>query len=94
MYAIRSYYVVYWGYALKKMERQGRVCWTSLTLDDRKDAGYNGNDDADLNTILSSNIDCDVSVLFVEQNNGHVKVSWRSKPGFNVSYLAQSLGGA
>ena len=85
--------LVYWGYALKKMERKGRMCWTSLTLDDRKDARYNGNDDADLNTILSSNTDCDVSVLFVEQNNGHVKVSWRSKPGFNVSYLAQSLGG-
>lgn len=85
--------LVYWGYALKKMERQGRLCWTSLTLEDRKDAGYNGNDDADLNTILSSNTDCDISVLFVEQNNSHVKVSWRSKPGFNVSLLAQSLGG-
>jgi phosphoesterase RecJ-like protein len=85
--------LIYWGYALKKLQRNDRIAWTTLTLDDRKDAGYNGNDDADLNTILSSIIDCDITILFVEQNNGHVKVSWRGKSGFNVSNLAQSLGG-
>jgi phosphoesterase RecJ-like protein len=85
--------LIYWGYALKKLKRNDRLAWTTLTLDDRKDAGYNGNDDADLNTILSSIIDCDITILFVEQNNGHVKVSWRGKSGFNVSNLAQSLGG-
>ncbi len=85
--------LIYWGYALKKLERNDRIAWTTLTLDDRKDAGYNGNDDADLNSILSSILDCDITILFVEQNNGHVKVSWRGKSGFNVSNLAQSLGG-
>lgn len=85
--------LIYWGFALKKLEKKERLCWTSLTLDDRKDAGYNGNDDADLNTILSSNTDCDVSILFVEQKNNHVKVSWRSNPGFNVANLAQFFGG-
>ncbi len=85
--------LIYWGFALKKLEKKDRLCWTSLTLDDRKDAGYNGNDDADLNTILSSNTDCDVSILFVEQKNNHVKVSWRSNPGFNVANLAQFFGG-
>jgi phosphoesterase RecJ-like protein len=85
--------LIYWGYALKKLKRNDRLAWTTLTLDDRKDAGYNGNDDADLNTILSSILDCDITILFVEQNNGHVKVSWRGKSGFNVSNLAQSLGG-
>lgn len=85
--------LIYWGFALKKLQRNDRIAWTTLTLDDRKDAGYNGNDDADLNTILSSIIDCDITILFVQQNNGHVKVSWRGKSGFNVSNLAQSLGG-
>jgi phosphoesterase RecJ-like protein len=85
--------LIYWGYALKKLQRNDRIAWTTLTLDDRKDAGYNGNDDADLNAILSSIIDCDITILFVEQNNGHVKVSWRGKSGINVSDLAQSLGG-
>jgi len=85
--------LIYWGYGLKKLQRNDRIAWTTLTLDDRKDAGYNGNDDADLNAILSSIIDCDITILFVEQNNGHVKVSWRGKSGINVSDLAQSLGG-
>ena len=77
--------LIYWGYALKKLQRNDRIVWTTLSLDDRKDAGYNGNDDADLNAILSSIIDCDITILFVEQNNGHVKVSWRGKSGINVS---------
>jgi len=85
--------LIYWGYALKKLERQDRLVWTTLTLDERKDAGYNGNDDADLNAILSSIIDADITILFVEQNNSHVKVSWRAKPGFTVSSLAQLFGG-
>lgn len=85
--------LIYWGHALKKLERNDRLVWTTLTLDDRKNAGYNGNDDADLNAILTSIIDADITILFVEQNNGHVKVSWRGKPGFNVSELAYTLGG-
>jgi phosphoesterase RecJ-like protein len=90
----RSYAQInYWGYALEKMERKDRLVWTALTLADRKMAGYNGNDDADLNTLLSSIAECDVTVLFVEQNNHHIKVSWRAKPGFNVSELAFSFNG-
>ncbi len=90
----RSYAQInYWGYALEKMNRKDRMVWTALTLADRKMAGYNGNDDADLNTLLSSIAECDVTVLFVEQNNHHIKVSWRAKPGFNVSELAFSFGG-
>jgi len=85
--------LIYWGYALKKLQRNDRIVWTTLTLDDRKVAGYNGNDDADLNAILSSIIDCDITILFVEQNNGHVKVSWRGKSSINVSNIAQSFGG-
>lgn len=83
----------YWGYALEKLEHEDRLAWTSLTLADRKQAGYNGNDDADLNTLLSSISGYDVTVLFVEQSNNHVKISWRAKPGFDVSQLAFSFGG-
>ncbi len=85
--------LIYWGYALKKLQRKERLAWTTLSIDDRQDAGYNGNDDADLNSILSSIIDSDITILFVEQKNGHVKVSWRGKSGFNVSDLATTFGG-
>ena len=85
--------VSYWGNALIRLKNDKTLVWTTLTLADRQQAGYNGNDDADLNTLLSSISECRISLLFVEQNNGHVKVSWRSKPGVDVSQLAFSLGG-
>ncbi|HSM24691.1 MAG TPA: DHH family phosphoesterase, partial [Anaerolineaceae bacterium] len=85
--------VVYWGHALKQLHKVKNLAWTTFLLEDRKEAGYNGNDDADLNSILSSIQEISVSILFVEQSNGSVKVSWRAKPGINISTLAQELGG-
>lgn len=85
--------IVYWGAALTRLKKEKQLAWTSLLIDDRKEAGYNGNDDADLNSILSSIQEVLVSILFVEQPGGSVKVSWRAKPGVDVSSLAQALGG-
>jgi phosphoesterase RecJ-like protein len=68
------------------------MVWTTLTLQDRKEAGYPGRDDADLINILSSIEDADIALIFVEQGNG-VKVSWRAQPGFDVSRVAQQFGG-
>lgn len=83
----------YWGYALQKLERSDGLVWTNLTLEDRKNAGYPGNDDADLINVLSSIDPLDVVVLFVEQKPDLVKVSWRARPGLDVSGIAHSLGG-
>ena len=85
--------VIYWGHALKRLQKEKNLAWTTLLIKDRKESGYNGNDDADLNSILSSIQEASVSILFVEQSNGSVKVSWRAKPGIDISTLAQELGG-
>jgi phosphoesterase RecJ-like protein len=85
--------VKYWGAGLTRLEREGGMAWTSLTLQDRNDYSYPGNDDADLINILSSLDDFDVVLIFVEQKDGKVKVSWRSKPGIDVSTLASHFGG-
>lgn len=90
----RSYSsAIYWGQALSRLQRQGSLAWTSLTLEDRQASGYSGNDDADLNNLLSSIEECEITLLFVEQKNGTVKVSWRAQPGWDVSALALQLGG-
>ena len=34
-----------------------------------------------------------ISIIFVEQPNGKVKVSWRSQPGIDVSAIALKFGG-
>lgn len=83
----------YWGYALQKLERADGLVWTNLTLEDRKNASYPGNDDADLTNILSSIDPLDVVVLFVEQKPDLIKVSWRARPGLDISGIAHSLGG-
>ena len=83
----------YWGAGLSRLQRRGRLIWTSLTLSDREAVAYPGNDDADLVNILSAITDADVAIIFVEQKGNKVKISWRAVPGFDVSQLALKFGG-
>lgn len=85
--------VRYWGQGLSRIQKENRLVWTSLTLEDRVKADYPGRDDADLVNILSRITDTDVCVVFVEQNDGTVKVSWRAQPGFDVAQIATQFGG-
>jgi bifunctional oligoribonuclease and PAP phosphatase NrnA len=83
----------FWGYGLEKIQREGNMVWTTLTLEDRANAGYSGNDDADLVNMLSSIDESEITVIFVQQKDGHVKVSWRAEPGWDVSQVALQFGG-
>lgn len=83
----------FWGAGLSKLQREDRMVWATLTMEDRRAAGYPGRDDADLVNILSSIDEADVAMVFVEQPNEQIKVSWRSQPGFDVSPIALSFGG-
>jgi bifunctional oligoribonuclease and PAP phosphatase NrnA len=82
-----------WGAGLSKLERDDRLAWTSLTLSDRASARYPGRDDADLINNLTIIDGIDIALIFLEQTNGLVKVSWRAKPGFDVSQVAMVFGG-
>lgn len=82
-----------WGAGLTHMQRDGAIVWTSLTREDRLSVGYPGRDDADLINMLSAIKDAQVSIIFVEQPNGSVKVSWRAQPGVDVAQVALSFGG-
>jgi bifunctional oligoribonuclease and PAP phosphatase NrnA len=85
--------VKYWGQGLSRIQMEDRLVWTSLSLEDRIAVDYPGRDDADLINVLSRIKETDISVVFVEQKNGSVKVSWRSRPGFDVSSIATQFGG-
>ena len=82
-----------WGLSLCKLQKKDKLIYTSITLDDRHKAGYTGKDDADLTNILSTIEDGEISILFNEQSNDCVKVSWRSNGKINVATLAQQFGG-
>ncbi len=87
----------FWGMGLSQLKREelpdgGTLVWTRLTLNDRREVNYPGNDDADLVNLLST-IESDIALIFVEQNSGHVKISWRARTGFDVSQIALKFGG-
>lgn len=90
----RSYVAArYWGRGLAKLERQDGMVWASLSLEDRRQAGYPGPDDADLIDILTSIQEADIALVFVEQPDGKIKVSWRARRGYDVAALAGQFGG-
>jgi phosphoesterase RecJ-like protein len=83
----------YWGFGLSRIQCVDRLLWTTLLVADRKEAGYPGRDDADLTAVLSAIDGADIAIIFNEQSEDHIKISWRSQPGFDVSGLAASMGG-
>jgi phosphoesterase RecJ-like protein len=84
----------YWGAGLSRLEQQNGMVWATLTLDDRKISGYSGNDDADLINMISAIDGNKVGMIFVEQSDLHVKVSWRAlEPGLDVSQVAKYFTG-
>jgi bifunctional oligoribonuclease and PAP phosphatase NrnA len=84
----------YWGAGLSRLEQENGIVWGTLTLDDRKRAGYGGNDDADLINLISAINGNKVGMIFVEQSDNHVKISWRAlEDGIDVSPIAKQFGG-
>ena len=84
----------YWGAGLSSLVSKNGIVWGTLTLKDRKSAGYGGNDDADLINMISAIDGNKVGMVFVEQSNNHVKISWRALvPGVDVSPVAKFFKG-
>jgi len=83
----------YWGEGLSTMQRENGVIWATLSLESRARANYPGRDDASLVNLLMSVEGADVAIVFVQQSETQVKISWRAKEGFNVAEIAQSFGG-
>lgn len=84
----------YWGAGLSSLQQKNGIVWATLTMEDRKKSGYGGNDDADLINMVSAIEGNKVGMIFVEQNDQHVKISWRAlEPGIDVSQVAQHFHG-
>lgn len=83
----------YWGAGLSRLQREGALVWTSLTLADRKAANYPDNGDAELINALAATEGADITLLFIEQQGKQVKVSWRSRGEYDVAAIAASFGG-
>ena len=82
-----------WGMALSKLQKDGKIIYTVITSEDRKKSGFTGRDDADLTNFLSSIQDAEISILFNQQSETSVKVSWRSRSTVNVANIAAQFSG-
>ncbi|HOJ00557.1 MAG TPA: bifunctional oligoribonuclease/PAP phosphatase NrnA [Anaerolineaceae bacterium] len=82
-----------WGFALNKLQKEGKIIYTVITCEDRKRSGFTDRDDADLTNFLSSIQDAEIAILFNQQSEKSVKVSWRSRSKVNVADLASQFGG-
>jgi len=82
-----------WGLALSKLQFKEGLVWTSITLQDRDQAGYQGKDDAEIANFLTGVEGSRVALLFNEQDANKVKVSWRSRNHTDVAKLAQFYNG-
>lgn len=84
----------YWGAGLSSLESKDGIVWGTLTLDDRKSASYGGNDDADLINMISAIEGHKVGMVFVQQTDNKVKISWRAlQAGIDVSPIAKHFNG-
>jgi phosphoesterase RecJ-like protein len=84
----------YWGEGLSKLQSSDGIVWSTLSLEDRKVAGYGGNDDADLINMISAIDNHKVGMIFIEQHDNNVKVSWRAlEKDVDVSTVATHFGG-
>jgi phosphoesterase RecJ-like protein len=84
----------YWGAGLTSLQSKHGIVWGTLNLSDRKAAGYGGNDDADLINMISAIDGNKVGMVFVEQSDNHVKISWRAlEAGVDVSQVAKHFQG-
>jgi len=84
----------YIGAGLSQLTQEDGIVWTVLSLNDRKESNYPGRDDADLVNILSAIDSAEVALIFIEQHNNQVKVSWRTRSiEIDVSKAAHQYGG-
>jgi len=84
----------YWGAGLSSLESKNGIVWATLTMKDRKAASYSGNDDADLINMISAIDGNKVGMVFVEQSDNHVKISWRAlAANVDVSAVAKHFQG-
>jgi phosphoesterase RecJ-like protein len=84
----------YWGAGLSSLQSKHGIVYGTLTMAGRKAAGYGGNDDADLINMISAIEGNKVGMVFVEQSDHHVKISWRAlEKDIDVSQVAKHFKG-
>ncbi len=83
------------GRVLSRMmvDCNGKLAWTYVTLVDYRETGAEPPDTEDLVNECLTVGDVDAAFILIEQSNGNVKASLRSRSHIDVSAIAGSFGG-
>ncbi len=87
-YAIRL-----WGLTLGEARLEGRVVYSSITREMRSGVGGGENGEGGVTNFLLNAPEATVAAVFTEKADGDIEVSFRSRPGYDVSAVALKLGG-
>ncbi len=82
-----------WAVALDRLQLDGQLAWATFPLAEKIALGIEDHDDLDLGNLLSRVAEAKVMATFLEMRDGTVKVSLRSRPGYNVAWIAKVLEG-
>jgi bifunctional oligoribonuclease and PAP phosphatase NrnA len=82
-----------WKRALPSVEMDGAIIYGTVRLEDVAASNMQEVSDGGLVSFLNQVNEAMVAAVFKEQHNNRVELSFRSKPGFDVSVVAFALGG-
>jgi bifunctional oligoribonuclease and PAP phosphatase NrnA len=82
-----------WGMVLDGLQLDGPIAWATLSLSQKEALQIDDHYDVDVGNLLSRVAEAQVSAGLIEMRDGTVKVSMRSRPGYNVATVAYALGG-
>jgi len=82
-----------WAKALNGVQLDGRIIWSQITQAMRHECALFEKGDAGLVNFLGTTAEADVAIVFIEEDDGRIKVEMRSVPSVDVSAVARDLGG-
>lgn len=82
-----------WKKGLNNAQIEEGLIWTVLTSADQKEVGHQGYSTSGLGNMMADVYDIKMSAVIMEVSDGRVIVSFRCRPPYRVSELAEELGG-
>lgn len=82
-----------WRVGLDNMKLEEGLLWTVISHKERSAVGYAGDSSSGLSNLLVNVESVAISAVLLEMADDTVRVGFRARPPYNVSELAQRLGG-
>lgn len=85
--------VALWGRILSTLQIENGVAWAMSRIADRNAVKATVGDGSGISTFLRNIIGVNIGILFVEVKEKEIRLSMRSRKGYDVGQLAFTLGG-